>query len=60
VSECIGGCSAGGASGEEAAAEEGAFQRVVAVNAAAAEAGDFPGGIKPVDGLAVKSEGARG
>ena len=54
-SECVCGCSAGGASGEQAAAEEGAFQGVVAVGAAAAETGDFPGGVEPVDGVAVES-----
>src|SRR5438128_849419 len=33
--------AAGGAAGEDAAAEEGALQRAVAVHAAAAEAGDL-------------------
>jgi len=53
-------CSAGDASREEAAAKERPFQRVVSVDAAAAEAGDLPGGVQPVDGLAVDPERARG
>ena len=49
----------GGAAGEDAAAEEGAFQRVVAVNAAAAESGGFADRIESGDGLAVASERTR-
>jgi hypothetical protein len=44
-SDCGGCCSAGDAAGEQASAEEGAFQGVVAVHAAAAEAGDLTSGV---------------
>src|SRR3954464_3562576 len=44
---------------EQASSEEGAFQRTVAVHAAAAEAGGFTCGIKSPDDLAVVAEHAR-
>src|SRR5438477_4436773 len=44
---------------EQAAAQERAFQRTVAVQAAAAEAGGFACGIKSADDLAVAAEHAR-
>src|SRR6476620_8152141 len=63
VAECLShrfrGCAAGAAAGEQAAAEEGTFQRTVAVHAAAAEAGGFAGGIKPRHDLTVIAEHAR-
>ncbi len=53
------GGASGGASGEDAAAEEGAFQGVVAMDTATAESGGFADRIEAGDGLAVVSEGAR-
>src|SRR5450759_1206065 len=38
--------ASGIASGKQAAAEEGAFQRAIAMHAATAEAGCFAGGVK--------------
>src|SRR5450631_3411243 len=43
---------------EQAAAEKSAFQRTVAVHAAAAEAGRFAGGVKSRHDLAVLAEHA--
>src|SRR5258708_24514463 len=47
------------AAGEQAAAEKRAFQRAVAVHAAAAKAACFAGGIKTRHGLAVPAEHTR-
>src|ERR1700730_10293422 len=52
--------SSGVAPGEQAAAEEGAFQRAIPVHAAAAEAGGFADRVKPGDDLAVTGEYAGG
>ena len=52
------GGASGGASGEDAAAEESAFQGVVAMDTATAESGGFADRIEAGDGLAVVSEGA--
>ena len=46
----------GRASAEQAAAEEGALERVVAVHATAAEAGDLARGVQPRDRRAVEPE----
>src|SRR5260370_17258222 len=46
------------APGKQSAAEEGAFQRAIAVHAAAAEAGGFAGRVKPRHDLAVAAEHA--
>jgi len=51
-------CAPGIAAGKQAAAEEGAFERPIAVHAAA-EAGRFAGGVKPRHDLAVTAEHAR-
>ena len=48
--------AAGAAAGEQAAAKEGAFQRPVAVHAAAAKAGGFAGRVKPRHDPAVMAE----
>src|ERR1043166_5525811 len=47
------------ASRKQAATEKRAFQRAVAVHAAAAETGGFAGGVKAGDDLAVLAEHAR-
>src|SRR5882672_5119407 len=52
-SDDVGGGAARLPAGEDAAAQERAFQGVVAVHAAAAEPGDLSGGIQAGDGLAV-------
>src|SRR5260370_24018494 len=59
LSRCLRRRAPGIAPGKQAAAEEGAFQRTIAVHAAAAEAGRFAGGIKPRHDLAVAAEYAR-
>src|SRR2546425_576289 len=46
--------AAGGAAGEDAAAEEGALQRAVAVHAAAAEAGDLARRELTLDGAGIE------
>src|SRR5947208_15476578 len=50
--------AAGIAAGKQAAAEKSAFQRTVAVHAAAAKTGRFAGGVKPRHDLAVAAEQA--
>src|SRR5450759_2422731 len=50
--------ASGIASGKQAAAEEGAFQRAIAVHAAAAEAGCFARGVKPRHDPAVAAKDA--
>src|SRR6187402_3718679 len=57
------GCSrvpAGDAAGEQAAAQEGALEPALAVHAAAAESGGFPGREEPVDHLPIVAEHAAG
>src|SRR5882757_6599779 len=49
----------GVAAGEQAAAEEGAFQRAIAVHAAAAEASGFAGSVESGNDLAIVAEHAR-
>src|ERR1700736_1728749 len=56
LSRCFRRCAPGIAPGEQAAAEEGAFQRAIAVHAATAEAGRFAGGVKPRHDLAAAAE----
>src|SRR5437868_7405928 len=51
--------AAGISAGKQAAAEKSAFQRTVAVHAAAAKTGRFAGGVKPRHDLAVAAEHAR-
>ena len=46
------------AAGEQAAAEKRAFQRTIAVHAAAAETGRFAGGVEPRHDVAVAAEHA--
>src|SRR3954469_18406626 len=53
-------CPPGRAPGEDAAAEEGAFQRAVAVHPAAAEAGCLARGVEAGERLAVRAEDAGG
>ena len=50
--------AAGGAAGENAAAEERPFKRSIAVNTTAAETGDFTRCIKPRHWLAVRTDHA--
>src|SRR5205085_2217208 len=50
--------SAGAAAGEDAAAEEGAFQRRIAMHAAAAETGGLANGIEPRYRLAIGAQHA--
>jgi hypothetical protein len=47
------GGSARGSSGEDTAAEEGAFERAVAVHAASTEARDLTGRVEAMDGMSV-------
>ncbi len=56
-SEAGGGVAAGGTAGEDAPTEEGTFERVVAVDAAAAKAGDLASRVQAVEGLAGRVEG---
>jgi hypothetical protein len=59
-SEGIGGSAARSTATKDAAAQEGSFQRVVAMYTAATEPGDLSGGIQAVNGIAVRTKGARG
>lgn len=52
----FGGGSPGLAAGEEAPAEEGSFEGVVAVGSAPAEAGDLSCRVEAIDGAAVGAE----
>src|SRR6478752_4153964 len=56
LARCLGSSPSRVPAREQAAAEERAFQRTIAVHAAATEAGGFASGVKSLDDLAVRPE----